>query len=307
MLMTVLRPDNVSSPVDPLLRHLAPALANIVPERIDAIFAATADHTLFIVDDARFVCHFDHTTKTITISRGVVEVMWALSHAYFVLFDRVLAGRLVTAPVVFDLTTNADLKRAMETLAWALNRHLHGDSDDWPATLPHPVPKPAQDSDESVSDELALCAVAFLLHHELAHSRFKHLPLPEGADSIDQERQADYEAAEWILGRLDGPSQQMDPFFRKRTLGVSVALTFMVAVGIHSGSHGGKKHPRHFDRLINTLDRHISDPNHPTWSFIIGPLALHMDSAQLTRPTGPFDSFRACADAYAERLAALSA
>lgn len=92
MLMTVLRPDNVSSPVDPLLRHLRRWRTSLPNGSPDAIFAATADHTLFIVDDARFVCHFDHTTKTITISRGVVEVMWALSHAYFVLLTG-CAGR----------------------------------------------------------------------------------------------------------------------------------------------------------------------------------------------------------------------
>src|SRR6185369_1744256 len=107
-----------------------------------------------------------------------------------------------------------------------------------------------------------------------------------GIDSIEQEREADYEAAACILG----PAHAADIHgarFTTRSLGITIALAVLVAIGIHTGRHGGATHPRDFDRLINTLQRHIPDPQHKAWEMAVAILRLHMDSERIGAPAAP--------------------
>ena len=188
----------------------------------------------------------------------------------------------------------------MHLLRWAFDSAVSGNGKPWPAHLPRPTKSPPLESHEQVATEVMLCALAFLLHHELAHRRLSHAPVAAGCTSIDQERDADYEAAAWILGTCGGD------VFDKRALGVTVALAILVALRIHMGSDAASTHPRSFDRLINTLDRHVHDPNHICWGVAIIIFKLHMDRAAIAVPEIPYDTCRAVAEAYADMLAARS-
>jgi hypothetical protein len=126
--------------------------------------------------------------------------------------------------------------------------------------------------------QVTLCAVAFLLHHELAHARLRHEPLPPGASSIEHERDADYEAASWILGAAKGKQ------FDKRTLGVAVSLAAMVGLRLLIGSDPARTHPCSFERPINTLAAHIHDPNHQAWGLAIVILTLYLDRERIPVP-----------------------
>jgi hypothetical protein len=124
--------------------------------------------------------------------------------------------------------------------------------------------------------------------------------LHHGTEDIESERDADYQAANWILSKVKEDS----PEFKKRALGASIALGILAAKGIHTGKHGGTTHPRDFDRLVNTLDRHIKNPKHVIWFFVVAILTLHLDNAGIQRsvPKGPFSSARECVDSYVEIL-----
>lgn len=153
------------------------------------------------------------------------------------------------------------------------------------------------------ADELALSSVAFLLHHELAHHRLGHPLTTDLTWKLDQERDADYAAADWILQGVP----EDDPRFRKRALGIATALAVSAAYGVHTRRHDGMTHPRSFDRLFHTLSRHIRDDGDEVWGFVVGILELHMTEAGFTLPSVLHASFKSCVDSYVEILAAKAA
>jgi hypothetical protein len=279
--------SGTTSPVACLLDSLGPVMRQIAPEQFPAFLDATDGLSLQVVDGIDFLSRFDATTRTIEISTRAVELLWCCSLAYSVLPRR------------------AD--GAMKLLKWAFESFLNKSSGPWPEELPRPSSAPAHASDEHTANELAFAALAFVLHHELAHARLKHEEHPTGIDSIEQEREADYAAAEWILGPPSRADVDIDIHgapFTTRSLGITIALSVLVAVGIHTGRHGGATHPRDFDRLINTLERHIPDPQHPAWEMAVAILKLHMESEQIRIPSATFPTVRDRADAYADVLAA---
>lgn len=303
--LRVVLPES-SSHIDHLLPLVANAVYAIAPERLDALKEACRDATLEFLDHGGFRCLYRPDGKAIVVSTGVVEICWAASHAYFVLYSQVVAGKKEDTPRQVDLTLNPDVKAAMDLLAWAYRRFLDSQSEPWPAGLVRPIPSPQKGSPENIADELALCVIAFLIHHELAHHRLGHQGVGPDASSddrawsIEQERDADYEAAGWILDRIE----PTDAAFTKRALGVAIGLGVLTAYGIHTGDHGGLQHPRSFDRLMNTLDRHLDDEYHVVWAMVVSIVNLHLNSVGVTPPPVVHESFRSCVDSYIEILAA---
>jgi hypothetical protein len=188
----------------------------------------------------------------------------------------------------------------MKLLKWGFERLLGANDTVWPAGTVHPVAAPTVGSPENAADELALCAIAFLLHHELAHHRLAHAATGDHHSTMDQERDADYAAASWILG----PVREGDPRFTKRALGVATALSVITAYGVHTGYHDGETHPRSFDRLFNTLSEHVRDDYSKVWAFVVGILNLHMTNTGIALPDVAHASFKSCVDSYVEILAA---
>jgi hypothetical protein len=302
--------ESIESPVAFLLKSVPQAMAAIAPERLADLTAATADVHFRITSEGRFRCYFDPDTRTIGIDRKVIELMWTSAYSYYVL-DTVLQDvKDPKPPVVVDLTANPRSHRAMQLLKWAVSNHVRNTDVPWPTELPRPIPGLSDTSDEHVADEIALCALAFLLHHEFAHARLGHQVSPPGLESILQEREADYAAADWILGSLFAADPH-GPVFVKRTLGITVALATMVGLGIQLGNHGGQTHPRDFDRMTQTIERHLDEPNHLVWAFALAILKLHIDQKKIQTPDVEYSSVQECVNAYvgilADRFDAMSA
>lgn len=293
---------SMKSPIRVVMEHIHEALVRIAPEREDEFRRTFDEFILEYLDDRNWVCQVDTDKKVICVSRKVVEVLWAASMAYSRLWNKIneQRGGRTMMPLDLDLDKDTYLRDGMELLQWALNSWLKNGDDNWPHHLPGPVRKPNTKSDEYVAQELALCAAAFMIHHELAHVRFCH----RGA-SLDLEREADQAAADWVLGRLDNED---DAMFVKRSWGMAVALGILVAGSIHTGMYDGMSHPRAYDRLLSTLDRHIRNPNHPAWWFTVAILKLHLDNAShgACIPNRAFGSVRECADAYVDALSRVS-
>ncbi len=296
-----MRCEEGSSPVLALARNVAEAIVLIAPERVEATRALINGLVLEIPNRTPALCRIEAGRKRIELTRKMLEHLWCCSYAYWILYSTHVAGKMFVTPTTVDLTEDAKTKSAMQLLRWSLNDCLTGNDTQWPETLPRPTANPAHASDEHVANEIMLCAAAFLLHHELAHHRLRHTYLPSGPASIEQEREADYEAAGWILGGCEGQT------LMKRAVGTAIALSILVAERIHLGSDEARSHPRSFDRLINTLQRHIRDPNHVAWGISIVILKLHMDKMHVDAPVKVYDSFKDVAEAYAEVLAARTA
>jgi hypothetical protein len=297
--------ETLVSPLKDLLPLVPGSMVNVAPERRDQLVAELQGVEFRIIPDRRWVAHYQPAERLITLSFRVVELLWCVAYAYIVLFEDVYATRSPDDRAVVDLTAAPVVREAMTLLHWALQDWLDNAETAVPA-LPNRTPR-LLGSHAAVADELCLIATAFILHHELAHHRLKHEPVPPNTQdeallalSLGQERDADAEAADWILSGVEFESR----FFTKRAAGSSVALMAIAAYGIHSQRHGGQTHPRRFDRLFNTLDRYAAaDPNHPAWVFATVALKLHLDQSDYAVPAVEYESFRECISAYVDVIA----
>jgi hypothetical protein len=293
---------DIASQLRDMLELIPASMVNVAPERREKLVEELRGVTLRLTPDRTFVAHYHD--KTITLSFRVIELLWCVAYAYVVLFDQVYAARRSDDRTPADLTADPVVRQAMELLKWALQDWLDGGGTALPE-LPKRLPR-RLGSAASVADELALCAVAFILHHELAHHRLSHVGIPKTetdpgrlALSLSQEKDADAEAADWILSLVEPTSA----FFTKRAAGIIVGLMAIAAYGIHSEEQGGKTHPRCFERFFSVLDRFGLDPNHSAWIFATVALKLHLDHSNYDVPKREYESFRACASAYLDVIA----
>lgn len=285
------------SPIKVLAQPIARSLVLIAPERIEQTRDLIANLTLEYVPGRVWVCDCDVAVKRVRISTGLLEHLWASSLALWLFYTRHLAGCLIDEPRVFEFADDPVVGLAMKLLSWSV-RPTGGA---WPADLPRPTYPPKLDSDDHVATELMLCAVAFLFHHELAHYRLAHPPTQAGPESIENERDADREAARWVLEGADGAVHE------KRMLGVAIGLAALVGLSIRGTGAASETHPRAFDRLMDTLNSHTRDQHHPAWALASILMKLYMDHAGISLPQKEFASTRALCDTIADVLAERSA
>jgi hypothetical protein len=210
-----------------------------------------------------------------------------------------------------EITRAFDLLRPGGVLAgddldwWAVESDLAGKRKEqgppWPAHLPRPSPNVAHASDEHCATELFLCAAAFLLHHEFAHLRLNHSPYSEleSVDSILQEKEADFEAAEWILGEL---ADELDPMFQKRALGVGLGLVWIASLYVYAQTKMEHiTHPPAYDRLFQVMEKHVHDGGNLPWAFVQSVLALHLQNQGIPHDFDrEFESFKHAADYFVD-------
>ncbi|MBK6915159.1 MAG: hypothetical protein IPH11_16390 [Ignavibacteriales bacterium] len=226
--------ENMKSPIRFVMNFIPDALVNIAPENKFRFEKEYPDFILEFVDTKDWQLEVDTKSKIIYISRKVVEVFWAVSYGYFTFYKLVMSGKLVTEPTIIDLSKDPEVLKSMQLLNWVYKSWINNDSEEWAEQLPKPIKDPPIDSMEKVADELCLCAVAYVLHHELSHIRLMH----SGESEIDSEKEADYEATEWLLNH-NIPEDDMR--FTKRAFGIALAFEVLTARGIYTGNYGGKK------------------------------------------------------------------
>lgn len=296
MAMIVERPKMTSSAVAPLLDALPHSIARVAPENVDKLRQEVDSITLVILEDPKFVCETCLDSKRVKISLRALEILWCFAYSAWVFYTRHAAGKPSTAEL--REISDSDTRTAMQLLEWSLEELINPHESAWPAHLPRPSSVPVPWSDEHVATELCLVAAGYLLLHEVAHVTLRHSC---DLDRISEEREADRWAVDWIFGSIDSTS----PGFTKRALGIALALLLLVARGIHTGDHDGRTHPRHFDRLVNSLLPHVPQDREEVWGLIVAIMALHFSnvSCHEDAPKGPFDTFWSCVDAYVEYLA----
>jgi hypothetical protein len=126
-------------------------------------------------------------------------------------------------------------------------------------------------------------ATAWILFHELGHLKLKHT-YTQGFASLQQEKEADRFAADWMAAAASESTGQMRQVDRLCALfGSSVALLWLTIFNVYVGRQESKTHPESYDRLFQVLDCMI-DPNDEqeyvaVWQSIATMLFIHMDSA----------------------------
>jgi hypothetical protein len=124
-------------------------------------------------------------------------------------------------------------------------------------------------------------STAFILLHELAHLHFGHTYC-EGAWSIQQERDADRFAAEWLVESAS-QSKRCSATRLNALNGISVALLWLTVFNVYFGPRRSSTHPEGYDRLFTELDNVIDATDEKessmVWYLVSCLLFVHMDNA----------------------------
>jgi hypothetical protein len=292
------------SPIDQLYQHLIPALVNVAPERAAELQQLLDKHHItFVFDDKSpdmifFACARD---KTITMGLRALERLWAQAFAYISLYEFITKKHLADPTVRdYDLT-GPEIKPAMDLLKWAFDverrlRDKNPGDISWPDGLPRPNKDAGKDSLEKAADELFLCAIGSVLHHEVGHIERNHDPRslfqpssalkPEDAPDfkmatairLEWEKEADAWSANWLLDGID----ESDDRFLKRVLGISLGFLWEASRNVYTGRWLSRHHPPAWDRLYQNVKQHVSNnPHHPIWPFVAYVLQLHLMSIEI--------------------------
>lgn len=283
------------------MRHLSDAPFLIAPERSREFDTELGHFDLIYLPSRKWKFCADPATREVFVSRGAIELLWCSSLAHFSFYSRVVAGKRFDAAGEVDLRADPVLKAHLELLAWSIGCQLNKDErDDWPGHLPRPLPNPPRNSDENVADELTLAAGGFLLHHELAHVRNRHSAPVSDELSLQQEKEADIAAAEWVL---DGLCDCHDPRFTKRMLGIVNALLLTAAMSLHGNRLGGRTHPCSHDRLSSLIERFLGKEEHVARAFAWAVLSLHFQVSRRVIKGTEFEDFRDGLESICDQLA----
>jgi len=119
-------------------------------------------------------------------------------------------------------------------------------------------------------------ALAFIFLHELAHLKYGHIKC--GGDiSIQQEKEADLFAAEWLIDSLQNKlSKRMASLY-----GIAIALLWLTVRDIFLGPQQSSNHPPGYDRLFQVLNQVVdnnTDEEELVFHFLKYILFCHIDS-----------------------------
>ncbi len=189
-------------------------------------------------------------TKVIKISQGALELLWAASFAFPLLFqicrDSQQAGR--------DRVNAADfpqLQEAFRLYGWALNKSHREECEPWPQGAPSPQ---GTDSQTTLATKLFLVAVGWILLHESAHILFDHKMDATSDLKKREEREADRFATEWLLEGVPDST-----LIQERSLGIAIAILVLTARDLRAKRLDLTDHPRSVERLNANLRNHLSD------------------------------------------------
>lgn len=232
------------SPILELRNAIAGCAFRIAPER-DSELAELRDLcnlTVTLVDEPGFNIRVSLLERKIMINIAALEFLWASVHAHLILYNEYcLADR--SGSSTFDTGGTERSRKAMELLAWAVQNILADGTELWPAALPRPERFPIEKSDGYVTNELFLCALAWIIHHEIAHIRLNH-QTPITTCSIAEEKEADVAATKWILEKSTVLQES-----RKRTFGIAAAILALQGFRSPSQFITPKTHPSTSERI----------------------------------------------------------
>lgn len=293
---------NMRSPIRFLMKAKLPdSIFRIAPEREAEFNKALGDFNLVFKDESKWIFGADPKEKTILVSRGAVELIWCASLAHYLFYFHFIQHKSFDKPTLIDPHSHPGVDKALNLLNWALDNYFHPEKAvEWPADLPAPVEDPDPESDVAVADELCLVSCAFMLHHELAHLCRGHVPTNDKEWSLDQEKEADNDAVDWVLSLVPINS----PFFKKRILGVAGATLLTTALSLYRTNLGGGTHPFPYDRLSSQLNRFLGKDPHTAKAMAFAVLDLHFRNSKRGWDGGPFKSWGDALEALCDRLAA---
>lgn len=183
------------------------------------------------------------------------------------------------ADVLFAWAVGRDLQqwlKQIDGIQRDLATILRGAENDFPKDLLASL----SEKQRVLGKGLLRFATAYILLHELGHLNFGHRRC-QGYWSVQQEKDADWFAADWLLEVATQGGTQAN---RLNVLfGISVALLWLAVFNVFLGPAHSNTHPEGYDRIFQVLDRGI-DPqdeieHQMIWYFVSTMLFSHMWAA----------------------------
>ena len=241
---------------------------NIAPEHTDYLVNLRNSRNIEIemIDKPGFSIDVVVDTKLVRLPVPALEYLWACGHFLWVTTQEYQAAQM-RGETQLDFDRNARLITAETLFEWAKQNIKTPNINPWPIDLPSPKSFPKKHSDIHVANELFLSAIAWIIHHELAHVAFQH----SGFVSVLEEKQADVEATHRILAALD----KSDPKLRKRAFGIAVALLCIQSLDAEMPRPTIETHPHAYERIWHCFERYtIGDREDIEAFLVVGLLAL---------------------------------
>lgn len=234
----------VRSPILSLENAIASSAFRIAPELENELAEVRDQNNLSfsLVDEPGFSLRVLLMEGEVIINIAALEYLWASVHAHFVLFDEYRKAQ-EQGIHKFDTGGCDRRKNAVALLDWAVQNISTKGTAKWPQGLPCPEKHPEHESDVHVTNELFLCAIAWILHHEIAHVRLAHPPLST-CRSMSEEKEADIAATRWILSMSKVVSEST-----KRTFGIALAILAMLGLDEPVNKGPLPTHPDAFERI----------------------------------------------------------
>lgn len=236
------------SPILELENAIASCAFRIAPEREKELaeLRDLKNLTLTLEDAPGFNIRVRLPEHEVVINVAALEFLWASAHAHLILYNEYSFAQRSDS-ITFDTGGNERCQKAMELLAWAGQNLLDKGTDIWPLSLPRPVRFPVKNCDTHVANELFLCALAWIIHHEIVPVRLNHQALVSTC-SIVEEKDADLAATKWILEKSTVPQESW-----KRTFGIAAAILALQGFKSPDQFIFLKTHPSTFERIDNCL------------------------------------------------------
>lgn len=265
----------MSSPIRVLDQDIINSLVRISPENKDELeqFRIKFEPKATFTSDSGFRFRVNTKTKNIIIPTVALEYLWCSSYTFYLIYIKYTQRQEKGNFDMFHLQSDPELALALEMYKWSSDS-LADKKSNWKDNFPSPSNTSSKDkeSHESIATELFLCAIAWILHHEIAHIYHEH-PNEEThkKGSINQEREADSSATKWILGSITDEN-----LIQKRGLGVIIAILAITSQDILSGKFNNTTHPKSYERLFDAIDPYFKDENHIVYAFSTIILHTHM-------------------------------
>lgn len=301
MLRATIAKDAELSPIAPLLASIEWSPFAVAPELARKLHDQTEACRVEILADRGWVLQARPKDRCISLSVGVVEVLWAQAFAVWTWYDH-LANTTPAGATQISLN-GPDQQAAIDLYEWALRRLVPGRlPEDWPSSQPTPEATPRFGSPVHFANEWTLVTIGYLLLHEIAHLVLKHDPNAKEEWLLDQEKDADVWAADWVL--VGGPPPR--DTIVKRSTGAMMGCLALVSRDLRRGYFTNSTHPPSYDRLHNLLRDRVPEDIDQAWGVVVAVLSVHYHAVKRTVPTGTFDTWAEAADAFFDDMSRIS-
>jgi hypothetical protein len=256
-----------------LERAIAGVPYSIAPEREAELSELSAQHKFEIeLSDAKgFAIGVVIETGLIRAPIAALEFLWATAYTHYVLYSEYADAQHAGMTQV-KLGSSERSEKALRLFNWANANMRRTATETWPSDLPRPEAAPEPRSDIHVANEAFLIALAFIMHHEIAHVRLQHPPVAM-FNALQEEREADRAATKWVIEGAGTPAE-----LDKRLFGIAIAILALNAEETFTTrSIARTTHPHAFERLDECLTAAGVPEDHKVYAFAACLLQLHLN------------------------------